>query len=413
MHRRPIFLSLAGLVTSGCFSTSLSGKKSTIDPSGILTPSGNDSENNFGWAVAINDETVAVGAPYADNGYGGGGAGGVVYVYRRSDAGVQESEILIAFDAPEVYSAQFGRSIELHSETFLVGALESIYVFERPSGEIGWAGVEKLVPREENPPISFGEVIAFDGVTAIGGAPFEDATTRNSGAAYVFDRNAIDEEWVSKRKLTGPDGSNAAIFGQAVGVEGNTGLVGAPWIPNADGDLVGEVFVVERDNADSEWRQTESFSIKDAASDCWFGWSLIHFDDIAIVGAPKAENTYGVETGAVFVFERSARGEWENRHRIAPDNTAVNGMFGHSIAHSQHVLLVGSPRLERVDLFQREGDVWRNTGRLSVPGESNPGFFGWSVALSNQTGIVGAPGAESYQSVDNGNVFIFDIEASD
>lgn len=144
---------------------------------------------DFGAAVALSDDAALVGAPLA-------GESGAVHVYERGSWHKLAS--LTASNAAS--GAEFGRTVTVAGTTALVGApaddgstAESgaAYVFD---GENGWPGIEtqRLVPSDRdggNEGDKFGSGLALSSAatTAFVGAQEGDGTaTEDSGAVYVF-----------------------------------------------------------------------------------------------------------------------------------------------------------------------------------------------------------------------------------
>ena len=73
----------------------------------------------------------------------------------------------------------------------------------------------------------FGTYVAIDGDTAIIGAPRDDNTGAESGAAYIFVRDG-GGNWTPQQKITPTDPGATDNFGLSVAISGDTVIVGAP-----------------------------------------------------------------------------------------------------------------------------------------------------------------------------------------
>ena len=72
----------------------------------------------------------------------------------------------------------------------------------------------------------FGLSVAVDGTTALVGSYFANVGAHvQQGAAYVFAH--ADGTWTETDKLVASDGAASDHFGNAVGLSGNTAIVGA------------------------------------------------------------------------------------------------------------------------------------------------------------------------------------------
>lgn len=175
-------------------------------------------EDLFGTAVAVDGDTVLVGAPYAER---DGTRAGVVYVYERSNGAWQRTARLTAAD--RYRDGAFGWSVALDGDTAVIGAPRSgagrAYVFSRSDGD--WVQQARFDAPGENSGADFGQSAVVSGGTAVVGAPYDGRT----GRAYVF---RADTDWERSRRLAAARLPDAAEFGRDVALSSDTVLVGAP-----------------------------------------------------------------------------------------------------------------------------------------------------------------------------------------
>ena len=166
-----------------------------------LTASDGEAGVLFGFAVAVDGDTVVIGA-LGDS--ANGVFAGASYVFTR-DAGVwTEQQKLTASDGASMDF--FGNSIAVDGNTMLIaadggGVLDgpgSVYVFTRSAGI--WTEQQKLSPSDGGVNDEFGLSVSVDGSTAVIGSHWHDAVGEDSGAAYVFTRSA--GVWTEQQKLT-------------------------------------------------------------------------------------------------------------------------------------------------------------------------------------------------------------------
>ena len=136
-----------------------------------------------------------------------------------------------------------------------------------------------------------GTSVATDraGTTVVVGAPralVEGAGA--AGAAYVFERN--NGVWEQVAKLSAPDATPGASFGQAVALEGNLILAGA----FLDGGAIGSYYVYRR-NA-GKW--VFDTKIAPPPARLTYAWSLALKGDRAVIGAPF----HTLNEGALYVY---------------------------------------------------------------------------------------------------------------
>ena len=145
---------------------------------------------------------------------------------------------------------EFGYSVAVDGDTVVVGAYQhditddqditsgdagAAYVFTEVDGV--WSELVKLTASVPAPGDYFGYSVAVDGDVVVVGAPTGDRTDTggntitDSGAAYVFTK--VSGVWSQAAKLTASDGAANDEFGVSVAIEGDTVVVGAHTTPIA------------------------------------------------------------------------------------------------------------------------------------------------------------------------------------
>ena len=173
----------------------------TIDPffeQAKLTASDGAENDAFGGAVAMDGDTVVVGASVDD--IGGSEDQGSAYVFVRPAGGragaLAESAKLTASDGAEL--SFFGDSVAVSGDTVVVEANDfsgdeirpgSVYVFVKPAG--GWAGAltesAKLTASDTVGGDFFVTSVAVSGDTVVAGASFNEIdSNEHQGSTYVF-----------------------------------------------------------------------------------------------------------------------------------------------------------------------------------------------------------------------------------
>ncbi len=135
---------------------------------------------------------------------------------------------------PEVIEA-FGESVAIDGDYLIVGTRKNrAYVFEREaSGESAgqatdrWVFRSELVSKRTTEASSFGQNVALSGDTAVVGAYRDDIAGADSGAVYVF-RRSLSGEWSEEALLVPRDSRPYDNVGQAIDIDGNTIVFGAP-----------------------------------------------------------------------------------------------------------------------------------------------------------------------------------------
>ena len=184
-----------------------------------LTASDASAEDWFGYCVAIDADQIVVGAVGLDFFTKPGAA----YVYRRGPAGWDEAQKLTASDGRPFHF--FGYSVAIEDDTVLVGAIGdseasvsagAVYVFGQRRGL--WTEDHKLLASDATRDAWFGHSVAVSGYQAAIGA-----ATANS--AYIFRFDGI--EWTEDHRLTSGAGLWNR-FGNWVAISGQTVAVGEP-----------------------------------------------------------------------------------------------------------------------------------------------------------------------------------------
>jgi hypothetical protein len=376
----------------------------------------------FGQAVALDDDTLVVGAPSERSNATGvdGNEGdvsldgaGAAFVFVRGPGGWVREAYLKATDVVPA-SGAFGTSVAVSGDTVAVGMPfrsggGAVYVFVRVAGV--WTPEQKLVASNAAQFDSFGVSVAVDGDTLVVGAQGEDsnATTvggdetdnsaADAGAAYVFVRAA--GSWTQQAYLKASDGAAGARFGFRVDVSGDTAVVSAPSAAEG-GDSRGAVYAFVRSGV--AWSEQQVLLSSSPADGDLFGMGVAVDGDAVAVGT---------ETNAAFVFRRSGTTWAEEAVLTTPFALLVNDEW-QSVALSGDRVVVGAlledGGFTGVDgdeqdggaqnsgaayLFERQGGAWVKIAYIKATDPGDGDEFGSAVAISGDTVAVGAPFEDS------------------
>ena len=280
-----------------------------------LVASDAETNDQFGYSVAVNGDTAVVGAWLED---GGGTSAGAAYVFQRDQGGPNnwgQVKKLTASDAQA--NDEFGFSVAVNGDTAVVGApfedaaggccddFGAAYVFQRDQGSAdNWGQVKKLTASGAQPGAEFGHSVAVSGDDAVVGAYLERVgLISDAGTAYVFGRDQGGaDNWGEVKKLTASDVQAGDNFGYSVAVSGDTTVVGARH-EDAGGNTAGAAYVFERDQGGADnWGEVEKLIASDAQTNDQFGWSAAISGDTAVVGA-RFEDAGGNNAGAAYVYD--------------------------------------------------------------------------------------------------------------
>ncbi|MBC7976244.1 MAG: FG-GAP repeat protein, partial [Myxococcales bacterium] len=323
------------------------------------------SNDSFGIAVALSGNTAIIGSMFADDGVSDGGS---AYVFVRSGTTwTQQAKLLAADRAPD---DQLGISVAIAGDTAIVGATNeddlgdragASYVFVRSGA--AWTEQTKLTAADGAEADQFGISVAVSGDTALVGAFGDDDLGRSSGSAYVFVRSA--GSWTQQAKLLASDGNEIDELGVSVALAGDTALVGAVF---AD-DEQGAAYVYVRSG--TSWTEQAKLSAADGAPSDNFGNAVALEGDTALIGAPN-DNDLGAASGSAYVFVRLGTGWSQDAKLLASDGTSID-LFGVSVGLSAGTAVIGA--LGDDDRGSSSGStyVYVAPGEPTEPGGENGG----------------------------------------
>jgi len=223
-----------------------------------------------------------------------------------------------------------------------------------------------------------------------------------------------DDTWGPHTRLT-PNDESVGHFGSSVALagDGTTALVSATHHRASDGSKPGPAYVLGR--TDNGWRQQATLTPDDGDLDTSFGWkggstALSGDATTVLVGADKADEPNGLNSGVAYVFER-ADGDWSRQSRLVPDGGAKQDFFGKSVALSDDgaVAVVGAWGAGSAYVFERTDDHWSQQATLAPEDGERGGAFGESVALSGDvtTAFIGAPYDDTSAGESSGSAYAF------
>jgi hypothetical protein len=390
----------------------------TIDPvftiQQELTASDGEANDRFGASVAISGDTAIVGAT-ADN-INSQVNRGSVYVFVRSGDSWTEQAKLTASDG--VANDEFGSSVAIDGNTVIVGAPYAAagsslggaaYVFVR-SGTM-WTEQAKLTASDGAASDVFGWSVSLSGETAVIGAYGATVgSNTGQGAAYVFVRSGT--MWTQQTKLTASDGSASDEMGYSVAVSGNTAVIGAD-LHNVNSNTgQGAAYVFVRSGV--TWSQQTKLTASDGAADDNFGNSVAISGETVIVGSYFDDINSNTDQGAAYIFVRSGIA-WAQQAKLSAGDGATDDLFGSSVAISGEQVVIGSD-LDDVGtninqgsayVFERNSTTWSQKSLLAPANGNALDNFGNSVGIAGGTIIAGAILDDAGTSVNQGSATVF------
>lgn len=369
--------------------------------------SGSHGPLQFGSAIDLDGDTLVVGASQrlALAGY----QNGMVFVYQREGDQWVENSQLTASNQDEATQSDihFGSALALQGDTLMVGAPEAddpvngensgaVFIFQRRANQ--WEPVGVLTASDRTANAHFGKQIALqDDVLLVSGG--------NQGqTVYVFEHR--EQAWLETARLTGEAMGEKDAFGTSLAIGGNHLAVGAiNYDPQQHRYVSSRVYLFRRQG--QNWVQ-ETQLTPDDQDNIVFGRALALDENTLVVGSGGDE--VGYLAGTVYIFEYEPGG-WKQRSKlVAADGSPYSG-FGTSVDLQGDFLAIGSGfdsshsyMAGSVYLFRRVGDTWIDVLKLYPnEGDFEGAFFGASLKVSGDTLLVAAPDEFGYA------VYIFEV----
>lgn len=255
----------------------------------------------------------------------------------------------------------------------------------------------------------YGESVAIDGNTLVVGSPGDDDAGDASGSIYLYERTE-GSSWQFRQKAIASDGKANDFFGASVALEGDTLVVGAAG-NDVRGIDAGAAYVFRRDAA-GRWRQTAKLHGVESLAHDRFGSSIgLSGNRVAI--SARDDDSMGVNSGSVYIFERSGTGEWRQNSRLLPPLEEDRQYFGWSISLRGDRLAVGAKgdgdsgiSSGAVYLLSYDDSEWRVRNKLNPGDHGSYDEFGYSIALCESGLLVGAPGYDGREP-NEGSVYLY------
>lgn len=388
------------LIASGGFDTSSATVFRRTDAGWVreqLLQSPDLRNDSFGASMAIAGDTLVVGAPLSDR---FGSNSGAAFVYRRGFFGWVLVAALRANNAEAGDS--FGGTVAIDGDTIVVGAPEessaatgvngvspgpednarpasgAVYVFRRS----GMAWIQEAYVKASNTDANdrFGDTVAISGDTIAVGTGFEDSAATgvngaapgqgdnsmtSAGAVYVFRRSSTS--WAQEAYIKASNTGALDFFGDSIALSGDTLVVGAPKEDSAatgvDGSAPGPddnskngsgaAYVFHRVNG--AWAQQAYLKASNTGAGDAFGASVAVRHDTVVVGArfedgggrgvnpvsPGPDDDSKDSSGAVYVFRHGD--SWFQDAYVKSSNSDAIDAFGTGVAIAPDTIAVGAP----------------------------------------------------------------------
>lgn len=316
-------------------------KETTLrPPSSVL-----DDDPELGSDVAVDGDTLVAGAAGIDTDerFESGGA----VVYERTGSSWAIAQTITSPDAQAL--DRFGGAVAVEGDTLAIAEPEdeidgefssngAVHIYEKVEGT--YQHTAELTPPADDDRERLGVAMELDEGTLAVGAP-EDETPNGDGAVYLYEET--ESGWAQIARLTAPEADGAEQFGQALDLDGDRLIVGAPGPqvgiccptpPSPPGQA--HVFV----NGDDGWTHEARLTPVTNGDGASLGMGVALQADRAFAGSP--DQVRDTVHGVVNVFERTADG-WQEAGRAISEDPASGDAFGSEIVADSGHLLVAEP----------------------------------------------------------------------
>lgn len=362
--------------------------------------------DNFGAALAVSGNSLAVGAPGVD--LEGARSAGAVFVFQG--AGHDWSEVARLVPEPAQELSGYGFAVALDGNTLAVGARYeynpesgngsgAVYIYTQKGG--AWTLQSRLAAPDGQPFDLFGYSLALRGDTLAIGARAANGPDgrRDCGAVYIYQRYGVN--WSLQARLL-PAGAGAVDhFGEALALGADELFISAPEHDAPQAPNSGIVYLYQRKGV--TWLESDPLQAESLHPGARFGSQLsLDGNLLAVVAGQEAhaENApamafmYGGDYGAAYIFQHQGD-QWRLQARLAPDSQdpvndpvrLVNAAMNSEAKGGAHLALTSYGRTT-LYFYQLQGQEWQQVPR--VPPEEM--FFlseGQVISFSGNTLLLG------------------------
>lgn len=400
-------------------------------PVSRLIPTEYDSNTLFGSSAAVDGDTIAIGMPFKDV-LNSATDNGQVYIFERNWGGAEEWGLTVSLygDSPfnPPHGEQFGSAVSLDANTLAVGAPQyegtnamilgsgAVYVYDRfKNGTNQWGPIIRLTPNDPGTNNNYGAAVALRGNVLVVGAPRKDTAGINAGSIYIHYRDhlGISNSWsqIGERQAVPPVAF--AQFGSSLAMDAQTNLiVGAPF-DNTAAAIAGAAYILPNTGG-----QIRLPAVALPATS-FFGQSVDMDGEWAVVGA-YGDPDNGSLAGAAYLFRRNqgGPGHWGQFKKIKPSDGTANQFFGWTVALDGERLVVsargdhsatnGAGALYTFSRNTGGSNNWGQVQKLTVNRPTTNASLGFALDLSGNTLVAGAETESIDGSFQGGAAYVFD-----
>lgn len=299
-----------------------------------LVASDSLADDYFGTSVAISGDYVVIGSPWDDD---GGSNSGSAYIFKRNGATwIQEAKLTADTSA---VNDNFGHAVSISGDQIAVGAPYDdgngsasgiVYIFENSGGN--WSLAQKVTASDASTGYSFGYAVSLSGDYLFIGSPYHTLMGASAGAAYAFYYSS--SAWSQQAMLTAPDGATDDNFGYSLNTDGNKVVIGSPW-DDDDGSGSGSAYVFNRSG--TSWPYATKVTASDGSAGDLFGGSVSISGDDLLIGAKQ----YNSSVGKAYLYYWNST-TWSETNQIVQSNPVAWDRFGVAVALCGNDMIIGA-----------------------------------------------------------------------
>lgn len=309
---------------------------------------------------------------------------------------------------------RFGHGLAVLGNELAVGSSidRSISVFRREG--MNWYLTDLIRSPGVGSGNLFGNALAHanmgSGDVLVSSSPMEPAPNR--GRVHVFGKPGAS--WLHLDTLASSDDSPYARFGSCVGTDGTRIVASATGVPVVGTTPLSQGAAYVFESSPSGWSEVQVVTPADPGNGDQFGSALALLGNQLVVGAPLDDGPWPDE-GSVYVFAHDGSG-YAQAQKLQGSGLLQGSAFGSSLALDGTTLLVGAPGHSNgsnvedgaVFVFELQGGAWQQTQVLTASDGRSADAFGTRLALEGNVALASAP--ERYDAT--GAVYVFERDAS-
>ncbi len=384
-------------------------------PTATLNSPGPSTDDRFGLTTAMSGTRMVVGMPREDTGASNAGS---VFVY-DSTSGTPAVPVFTLSNPGPAADDNFGNAVAVQGSRVLVGApfddttaanSGAAYFYDLSSGT-PTVPVYTFINPVPGANDNFGNSVALEGTLLVIAAGEDDTAGVDTGSAYVYDL-ASATPTVPVYIINNPSPSGDDSFGSTVGISGRRIVIAA--VSDDPGGIVnaGSVYAYDLSSGTPTVPVAEISNPLPATGD-FFGYHAGISGTRIVVGA-LSDDTLASNTGAAYVYDLASGTSTVPAFTLPNPTPVASDGFGHSVAIAGNWVTVGasndgtgatgSGTVYFYDLARVSPTVPVQT--LPNPNPSANDDYGLMMAMDGQRFIVGAP-FDDMVAVDKGAAYLY------